>query len=55
MGFFFYAVATIQPGRVALPPDDLVDLQAHGLEFDDNNQPVQENTEPPDELKDVGE
>ena len=46
---------TIEPGRVAITPDDLVELQACGLETDNNNQPVLENAESPDELKDVGE
>ena len=46
---------TVQPGRVACTPDDLVDLWAHGLKIENNNQPVSENVEPPDELEDVDE
>ena len=51
----FDAVATIQPGRVMLTPDDSMDLLACGLETDNNNQPVLENADPPDELEDVQE
>ena len=46
MNFNFYSVATIQPGRVALTLDDLVDLWAHGLEINNDNQLVSENAEP---------
>ena len=51
----FDAILTIQPGRGALTSNDLVDLRAHALEIDNNNQPVPENAENPDELEDVGE
>ena len=44
---------TVQPGRVALTPDDLV--WAYGLEINDDNQLMPENMEPPDELEVVGE
>ena len=50
----FDAVVTNQPGRVALTPDDLVDLWAHRFKIDENNQLVLENAEPPDELEVVG-
>ena len=39
----FDAVMTIQPGRVALTPVNLVELWALGLEIDDDNQLVPEN------------
>ena len=54
-GSSFDAVATIQPGKVAVTPDDLVDLQACVLEINNNNQLVPENAEPPNELEVNGE
>ena len=45
----------IIPGRVTLASDDFVDLWAHGLEIDNNNQLVPENVKPLDKLEVVGE
>ena len=46
---------TIHPGKVALTADDFVALWACGLEIDNDNQPMPDNAEPPDELEVVGE
>ena len=51
----FDAAVTIQPARIALTHDDLVDLWACELEVYDDNQLVPENAEPPDGLEAVCE
>ena len=52
--WIFDAITTVQPGRVALTPNDLVNLCACGLKIEDDNQSVLENAVPPDELEGSG-